>query len=108
MKKAFYTFLMMILSILVCGGLYLSVIYSLVFYKIVDRYSVIPFTYATMSPEAWGLVTLVAIIIGYKMAMKWWQIIYVDGVYYFGKPSTKETKTTGRRVVKRSPKTEKE
>ncbi len=108
MKKFFYTFLMMVLSVLVCSGLYLSAIYSLVYYKVVDRYSVIPFTDMTMSREAWGLVVFIAIVIGYRMAMKWWQIIYVDGVYYFGKPSTKETKTTGRRVVKRSPKTEKE
>lgn len=98
MKKAFYIFLMMLLSIMVSCGLYLSTIYSLVYYKVVGRYQVIPFTDLTMSVEAYGLVALIGAVIGYFMAKKWWQIIYVDKVYYFDKaPTTK----SGRRVIKK-------
>lgn len=108
MKKAFYTFLMMILSVLVCSGLYLSLIYSLVFYKVVDRYHIIPFTDIALSKEVWWLIAVIALIMGYHMAQKWWQIIYVDGVYYFQKGVKKTPKTPTRRVVKRSVKAEKE
>ena len=101
MKRAFYTLLMILLFIMVSCGLYLSAIYSLVYYKIVPRYQVIPFTDLTMSVEAYMLVALIGAIIGYFMAKKWWQIIYVDKVYYF---DTVPTTKSGRRVIKkRSP-----
>ena len=83
MKKAYYYFLMMILSSIVVSGLYLSTIYSLVYYRVVTRYTVIPFTESAMSPLAWSIVILIGGVIGYHFAKKWWQIIYVDGVYYF-------------------------
>ena len=92
---------MITLSMLVFSGLYLSTIYSLVYYKVVDRYSVIRFTDITMSREAFGLVVVLAVIIGYHMAQKWWKIIYVDKVYYFDTAPT--TKSRRRVIKKRSP-----
>jgi len=52
-------------------------------------------------------VALLGVSIGYRAGKKWWQIIYVDGVYYFNKalsPTSSEKPKTprARRMAKKT------
>jgi hypothetical protein len=54
-----------------------------------------------MSREAYAIVTIIAVVIGYFMAKKWWKIIYVDGVYYFNKKSIRDSRKRYVRTAKK-------
>jgi hypothetical protein len=85
MKRTFYIFIMMILSNIITFLTYFAMLVLLVRHGIVERRDVLWITDMTMSCEAYLLVAILACVIGYLFAKKWWQIIYVDGVYYFDK-----------------------
>lgn len=55
----------------------------------------------SLSVPALSVIVLIGILIGYRAGQKWWQIIYVDGVYYFDKKlkpiETPDTPITPRR-----------
>ena len=71
---------------------------------VLSRHRIIPLEYLdatlwlAMSDISYGVVTLIGVVIGYFMAKKWWQIIYVDGVYYFDK---KAVRTARKRTMKK-------
>ena len=94
---------MMIFFIMVSLSVYFCMIYSLVYYRIVPISSIISFTDMTMSALAYSLVAILGAFLGIYFGKKWWQIIYVDKVYYFDKKSMPNTK---RKVVRKMAKKE--
>lgn len=99
MKKIFYTILMMVLTNLVSFFLYLSILTLLARYRIIPLNQLDPVLWALMSQEAYLVVWFIGVIWGYFMASKWWQIIYVDGVYYFDKKKKRDVR---RRVAQKT------
>ena len=91
---------MMIFFIMVSLSVYFCMIYSLVYYRIVPISSIISFTDMTMSALAYSLVAILGAFLGIYFGKKWWQIIYVDKVYYFDKADSRALK--GRRIKKNS------
>ena len=75
-------------------------IYSLVYYRIVPLSSILSFTDMTMSALAYSLVGVLGAFLGIYFGEKWWQIIYVDKVYYFDKTDSRAPKS--RRIKKNS------
>ncbi len=51
-----------------------------------------------LSREAYLVVAGIAMIVGYQFGKKWWQIIYIDKVYYFDRPNTR---TRTKKVTKK-------
>lgn len=73
----------MTLFVLISFSVYLSILYILVRYHIVNGYQVLYFTDITMSDPAYLIVGILWIILGYFFGRKWWKIVYIDKVYRF-------------------------
>lgn len=101
MKRLYYMFLMMTFFVFLFVSLYFCTIYGLVMNHIIPLRAVIGFTDQMLSREAYLIVTGVALIVGYAFGKKWWQIIYIDRVYYFDRPKarTRTKKITKKREV---------
>ena len=92
MKRTFYLALMILLFVILYEIVYLAILVILVRYRMIWLDRIIPTTDILMSREAYGLVMILATISGYLFWKRWWQIIYVEGVYYFGKEKMKGQK----------------
>jgi hypothetical protein len=101
MKKAFYLSLMMFLFVLISGIIYLSVLVVLVRNDIILLQDIVRITDILMSSKAYFIVGLIGAIGWYLFGLRWWQIIYVDGVYYFDQSKKRDTR---RRTIKKAPK----
>jgi hypothetical protein len=107
MKRTFYISLFSLLGMMIMISLYYCIIFGIIANRLVHFRCVDYFLDVTLSPMILGLVALLGISMGYRAGKKWWQIIYVDGVYYFDKrlkPTSSEKPKTprGRRVVKKT------
>lgn len=78
---------MMLLSGIITLWLYLSVLYVLFYYRIINPlfFSREFFYTYIVSMEIYMIVVLFGSIFWYFFGQKWWKIIYIDGVYYFDK-----------------------
>ena len=92
---------MMTFFVFLFVSLYFCIIYSLVIYRIIPLWDIIRFTDMMLSREAYLIVAGIAIIVGYYFGRKWWQIIYIDKVYYFDRPNTR---TRTKKVTKKEEK----
>lgn len=99
MKRVLYICLFSVFAMMIALSLYFVTIYWLVVNRIIPIRSILYFTDVSLSPTAYLIVALIGILIGYRAGKKWWQIIYVDGVYYFDKrlkPTSSEKPKTPR------------
>jgi hypothetical protein len=87
---------MMILSNIVLFLSYFAILVLLIRHQIIERRDILSFTDMAMSREAYLIVAIIASILGYLFAKKWWQIIYVDGVYYFDKSKMPKRRKIGK------------
>ena len=85
MKRVFYISLMMILGILLTVCLYYCIIFGIISNRLIHFSYVDYFLDMTLSPAAIAVVALIGALCGHRAGKQWWQIIYVDGVYYFNK-----------------------
>lgn len=76
---------MSLLGMILMTSFYYCIIFGIIANRLVDFRCVDYFLDVTLSPMILSLVALLGISIGYRTGKKWWQIIYVDGVYYFNK-----------------------
>ncbi|MFZ2256306.1 MAG: hypothetical protein WAW59_07630 [Patescibacteria group bacterium] len=81
----FYISLMMILGILLTVSLYYCIVFGIISNRLVHFYYVDYFLDMTLSPVAIAFMALIGAFCGHRAGKRWWQIIYVDGVYYFTK-----------------------
>jgi hypothetical protein len=88
------------LFVIITGMIYLSAIVVLVRNGIIPLRDVVRITDILMSQQIYLLVASLWAICGYFFGKKWWQIIYVDGVYYFDKSKKRDTR---RRTIKKAP-----
>lgn len=100
MKRIFYLFLMMLFFVIASGMIYLSALVVVVRNHLIPLHNLIAVTDILMSPEVYFLVGAIWAICGYFFGKRWWQIIYVDGVYYFDKTKKRDSR---RRVIKKTP-----
>jgi hypothetical protein len=63
--------------------LYVVGIFAMIYYKVVSRYTIDHYLEMILSPYVFFVVSIVAGIIGYRFAQKWYKIIYIDKVLYF-------------------------
>lgn len=84
MQKTFYHFLMMLCFMIAFNFLYLIGLFAAVYYNVVSRYTVDHYLSLALSPYVFFTVSIIAGIVGYRFAKKWYKIIYIDKVLYFG------------------------
>ncbi len=51
-----------------------------------------------LSREVYVFVVCIGALLGYMMGRRWWQIIYVDRVYYFDRP---KARTRTKKITKK-------
>ena len=83
MKRAYYISLFSLLGMMITVSLYYCIVFGIIANRLIHWLYVECFLEMTLSPLTLTAIALIGVLIGYRAGKKWWQIIYVDRVYYF-------------------------